>query len=172
MRRVVAAAGRPDLRSASDAGLIFEAHVAWGDAEDELLGVQRVLVVDHVVEELRRRGVGDSDVPFRAGCFVELVVDAWADGLQVRLVGDRHGLALAHMGGSRLLERPSCGRFASDRSSLSSSRTRATSPMRMSSGPTARFTSARPDQRITILAQWRPGRTDLFVLAMDLCPEH
>jgi hypothetical protein len=35
----------------------------------------------------------------------------------------------------------------------------------------SRFSAARPEQRITILAEWRPGRRDLFVLAMDLCPE-
>jgi hypothetical protein len=35
----------------------------------------------------------------------------------------------------------------------------------------SRFAKARPDQRITILAQWHPGRRDLFVLALDLCPE-
>jgi len=34
-----------------------------------------------------------------------------------------------------------------------------------------RVTSARPDQRITILAERRPGSSDLFVLAVDLCPE-
>lgn len=34
-----------------------------------------------------------------------------------------------------------------------------------------RFVKARPDQRITILAQWHPTRRDLFVLALDLCPE-
>jgi hypothetical protein len=47
-------------------------------------------------------------------------------------------------------------------------------PFFLQANPTVltRFASARSDQRITILAQWRPGRTDLFVLAMDLCPEH
>ena len=34
----------------------------------------------------------------------------------------------------------------------------------------ARFTGARADQLITILAEHRPGSTDLFVLALDLCP--
>jgi hypothetical protein len=34
-----------------------------------------------------------------------------------------------------------------------------------------RFTTARPDQRLTILAERRPGSTDLFVLAVDRCPE-
>ena len=34
-----------------------------------------------------------------------------------------------------------------------------------------RFIRARTDQRITILAQWHPTRRDLFVLALDLCPE-
>lgn len=34
----------------------------------------------------------------------------------------------------------------------------------------ARFTNARGDQRITILAEQRPGSADLFVLALDLCP--
>ncbi len=34
----------------------------------------------------------------------------------------------------------------------------------------ARFTAARADQLITILAEHRPGSTDLFVLALDLCP--
>ncbi len=32
------------------------------------------------------------------------------------------------------------------------------------------FASARPDQRITILAEHRPGSDDLFILALDLCP--
>jgi hypothetical protein len=31
-------------------------------------------------------------------------------------------------------------------------------------------TAARPDQKITILAERRPGSTDVFVLAVDLCP--
>src|SRR5262245_17835327 len=34
----------------------------------------------------------------------------------------------------------------------------------------ARFAGARPDQTVTILAEHRPGSTDLFVLALDLCP--
>ena len=34
------------------------------------------------------------------------------------------------------------------------------------------ITAARPDQRITILAERRPGSSDVFVLAVDLCPEH
>ncbi len=34
----------------------------------------------------------------------------------------------------------------------------------------SRFTAARPAQRVTILAERRPGRSDLFVLALDLCP--
>ena len=34
----------------------------------------------------------------------------------------------------------------------------------------ARFTDARPDQTVTILAERRPGGSDLFVLAIDLCP--
>jgi hypothetical protein len=32
------------------------------------------------------------------------------------------------------------------------------------------ITAARPDQRITILAERRPGSSDLFALAVDLCP--
>ena len=32
------------------------------------------------------------------------------------------------------------------------------------------ITAARADQRITILAERRPGSADLFVLAVDLCP--
>jgi len=32
------------------------------------------------------------------------------------------------------------------------------------------ITAARPDQRVTILAERRPGSPDLFVLAVDLCP--
>lgn len=31
--------------------------------------------------------------------------------------------------------------------------------------------TARPDQRVTILAERRPGSADLFVLAVDRCPE-
>jgi len=34
----------------------------------------------------------------------------------------------------------------------------------------ARFAGARPDQTVTILAERRPGRADLFVIALDLCP--
>ena len=34
-----------------------------------------------------------------------------------------------------------------------------------------RITTARPDQRLTVLAERRPGGTDLFVLAVDRCPE-
>jgi hypothetical protein len=34
----------------------------------------------------------------------------------------------------------------------------------------ARFAGARADQTVTILAERRPGRTDLFVIALDLCP--
>jgi hypothetical protein len=34
----------------------------------------------------------------------------------------------------------------------------------------ARFTAARPEQTVTILAEHRPGSADLFVLALDLCP--
>jgi len=33
-----------------------------------------------------------------------------------------------------------------------------------------RITSARPEQRITLLAERRPGSADLFVLTVDLCP--
>jgi hypothetical protein len=33
-----------------------------------------------------------------------------------------------------------------------------------------RFSKARPDQRVTILAERRPGSLDLFVVALDLCP--
>jgi hypothetical protein len=33
-----------------------------------------------------------------------------------------------------------------------------------------RFTGARPDQTVTILAERRPGSPELFVLALDLCP--
>lgn len=35
----------------------------------------------------------------------------------------------------------------------------------------AKFATARPDQRITLLAEHRPGSSDLFVLSLDLCPE-
>jgi hypothetical protein len=34
-----------------------------------------------------------------------------------------------------------------------------------------KVTTARPDQRITILAERRPGQVDLFVLSIDRCPE-
>jgi hypothetical protein len=34
----------------------------------------------------------------------------------------------------------------------------------------SRFTAARPAQRVTILAERRPGGSDLFILALDLCP--
>jgi hypothetical protein len=34
----------------------------------------------------------------------------------------------------------------------------------------ARIAAARPNQRVTILADHRPGRSDLFVLTVDLCP--
>jgi len=34
----------------------------------------------------------------------------------------------------------------------------------------ARFAAARPEQRITVLAERRPGATDLFILTLDLCP--
>lgn len=34
----------------------------------------------------------------------------------------------------------------------------------------SRFTGARPDQLVTILAERRAGGTDLFVLTVDLCP--
>ncbi len=33
-----------------------------------------------------------------------------------------------------------------------------------------RFTGARPDQQVTILAERRSGASDLFVLTIDLCP--
>lgn len=33
------------------------------------------------------------------------------------------------------------------------------------------ITRARPDQRVTILAERRPGAGDLFLLAVDRCPE-
>jgi hypothetical protein len=35
----------------------------------------------------------------------------------------------------------------------------------------ARLVAARPDQRLTLLAERRPGSTELFLLAADLCPE-
>lgn len=34
-----------------------------------------------------------------------------------------------------------------------------------------RVSTARPDQRVTIFAERRPGSADLFVLAVDRCPE-
>lgn len=34
-----------------------------------------------------------------------------------------------------------------------------------------RFASARPSQRVTLLAERRRGSAELFVLAVDLCPE-
>jgi hypothetical protein len=34
----------------------------------------------------------------------------------------------------------------------------------------ARFASARSEQRVTLLAEHRPGSADLFILALDLCP--
>lgn len=34
----------------------------------------------------------------------------------------------------------------------------------------SRFANARPDQTITILAERRVGSSDLFLLALDLCP--
>jgi hypothetical protein len=36
----------------------------------------------------------------------------------------------------------------------------------------ARYAAARPDQTVTILAEHRPGSSDLFVLTLDLCPPH
>jgi hypothetical protein len=33
-----------------------------------------------------------------------------------------------------------------------------------------RFAGAKPDQTVTILAEHRPGSSDLFVLTLDLCP--
>ncbi|MBM4270005.1 MAG: hypothetical protein FJ144_25945 [Deltaproteobacteria bacterium] len=35
----------------------------------------------------------------------------------------------------------------------------------------ARIGSARPDQKVTILGERRPGGDELFVAAVDLCPE-
>lgn len=35
-----------------------------------------------------------------------------------------------------------------------------------------RFAAARPEQTVTLLAERRPGSTDLFVLTVDLCPPH
>lgn len=34
----------------------------------------------------------------------------------------------------------------------------------------ARFAAARPEQRVTLLTEHRPGSADLFILALDLCP--
>ena len=34
----------------------------------------------------------------------------------------------------------------------------------------SRFANARADQLVTILGEQRPGSSDLFVLALDLCP--
>jgi hypothetical protein len=34
----------------------------------------------------------------------------------------------------------------------------------------SRITSAKPEQQITILAERRPGSSDVFVLTVDLCP--
>jgi len=34
-----------------------------------------------------------------------------------------------------------------------------------------RVSTARPDQRVTILAERRPGSSDLFVLTVDRCPD-
>lgn len=34
----------------------------------------------------------------------------------------------------------------------------------------ARFVAARPEQRVTLLAERRPGSSELFVVALDLCP--
>lgn len=34
----------------------------------------------------------------------------------------------------------------------------------------ARFVAARPEQRVTLLAERRPGSSEWFVLALDLCP--
>ncbi|MBM4247372.1 MAG: hypothetical protein FJ148_26880 [Deltaproteobacteria bacterium] len=35
----------------------------------------------------------------------------------------------------------------------------------------ARIANARPEQRVAILAERRPDRSELFLLAVDLCPE-
>lgn len=35
----------------------------------------------------------------------------------------------------------------------------------------ARIAAARPEQRVAILAERRPGMAELFLLAVDLCPE-
>jgi len=34
-----------------------------------------------------------------------------------------------------------------------------------------RFAAARPEQRVTLLAEHRPGSLDLFLVALDLCPQ-
>jgi hypothetical protein len=34
----------------------------------------------------------------------------------------------------------------------------------------ARYAAAGPEQTVTILAEHRPGSSDLFVLTLDLCP--
>jgi hypothetical protein len=34
----------------------------------------------------------------------------------------------------------------------------------------ARFAAAHPQQTVTLLAEHRPGSTDLFVLTLDICP--
>jgi hypothetical protein len=34
----------------------------------------------------------------------------------------------------------------------------------------ARYAAAGPEQSVTILAEHRPGSSDLFVLTLDLCP--
>lgn len=36
----------------------------------------------------------------------------------------------------------------------------------------SRFFAADPEQTVTILAEHRPGSSDLFVLTLDLCPSH
>lgn len=35
----------------------------------------------------------------------------------------------------------------------------------------SRFAKAHREQKITILGEWRPGRRDLFLIALDLCPD-
>jgi hypothetical protein len=40
-----------------------------------------------------------------------------------------------------------------------------------SPGDLNRFAAARPEQRVSILAERRPGSSDLFVLTLDLCPQ-
>jgi hypothetical protein len=34
----------------------------------------------------------------------------------------------------------------------------------------ARYVNATSDHQITILGEWRPGRSDVFVITVDLCP--